>query len=335
MAQPVAVSSFSIASRTRSRGTPTTLPAIKEEALKPDNELSKSSPLKAKGIVAKTATVTPSPKKKRKTTKRKTSSVADLSTEPPKGWREVYSLVQELRSDRTAPCDHSGAEALAEIDDTPVPEKVYRFRGMLALMLSSQTKDAVVAGAMRAMQKDGVLSVEAIEAMEPEVLDSYIRSVGFHNNKTKYIKETVAILLRDYNGDIPPTAAKMMELPGIGPKMAFIAENLAWKTQSGIGIDTHMHRVLNNLGWVKSNTPEKTRVQLEAWLPHEYWADANLLWVGFGQELQQFQEKIIRKALNCSKPTEAVSLLQRCGMNVRKEANKANLWEEVEKIKKT
>jgi endonuclease-3 len=147
-------------------------------------------------------------------------------------------------------------------------------------MLSSQTKDAVVGQTIRSMQADNVCNVHAISKMSPTELNAYINKVGFHNNKTKYIKETVEILLERCNGDIPSCAKEMMKLPGVGPKMAFICENVAWNLQTGIGVDTHMHRIFNQLRWVKSNTPEQTRVQLEAWLPQENWRDVNLLWVG-------------------------------------------------------
>jgi endonuclease-3 len=148
-------------------------------------------------------------------------------------------------------------------------------------MLSSQTKDAVVADAIRRMQQDQVCSVTALADMTANDLnEKYIAKVGFHNLKTRYIQETVQILIEQYDGDIPPTAKHMMELPGVGPKMAFICENAAWNKTSGIGVDTHMHRLFNQLGWVQSKTPEQTRVQLETWLPQEKWKDVNLLWVG-------------------------------------------------------
>jgi endonuclease-3 len=51
----------------------------------------------------------------------------------------------------------------------------------------------------------------------------------------------------------------------------------------GIGVDTHVHRIANRLGWVKTKDPESTRTALEDWLPKEYWADINPLLVGFGQ----------------------------------------------------
>jgi endonuclease III len=120
-----------------------------------------------------------------------------------------------------------------------------------------------------------------------------------------------------------------MALPGVGPKMAYICENICWGVQSGIGVDTHMHRLFNALQWVQSKTPEQTRVQLEAWLPREKWADVNLLWVGFGQEVQQFKERSLRKALNCSRPREALLLMKRCGLDYVKEGKKFLMEDEI------
>lgn len=244
----------------------------------------------------------------------------------PDGWQDIYTLVEELRADRTAPCDHSGCEALPDRTTDP---KNFRFQVLLSLMLSSQTKDAVVGEAIRSMQADGVLSVEAIADMDPTVLNGYIQRVGFHNNKTKYIKLAVEILKSDYDSDIPPTAVAMMRLPGVGPKMAFICENVAWGRASGIGVDTHMHRLFNQLRWVSSKNPEQTRIQLEAWLPQDKWMEVNLLWVGFGQEVQQFKPKILRKALDCQGPADALRLLKRCGLDYVKEGKKLGLEEEI------
>jgi len=53
----------------------------------------------------------------------------------------------------------------------------------------------------------------------------------------------------------------------------------------GIGVDTHVHRIANLLKWVDTTTPEKTRVELEGWLPNELWGPINPLLVGFGQTI--------------------------------------------------
>ena len=73
-------------------------------------------------------------------------------------------------------------------------------------------------------------------------------------------------MLRDqYNSDIPRTIEEMVKLKGVGPKMAHLLYNMAWASRkddiapSGIGVDVHVHRISNRLGWVKSKTPEQTR----------------------------------------------------------------------------
>ncbi|XP_015271086.1 PREDICTED: endonuclease III-like protein 1 [Gekko japonicus] len=106
-------------------------------------------------------------------------------------------------------------------------------------------------------------------------------------SKVRYIKETSAILKRDYGGDIPKTVAELVKLPGVGPKMAHLTMTIAWQDVSGIGVDTHVHRISNRLKWVKKETklPEETRQALENWLPRELWSEINWLLVGFGQQI--------------------------------------------------
>jgi endonuclease III len=170
--------------------------------------------------------------------------------------------------------------------------------------------------------------------MTHETLKALIYGVGFHNNKTIYIKKTADILYDNFNGDVPPTAEEMIKyLPGVGPKMAYLIDQIAWKRPpTGIGTDTHMHRIFNSLKWVNSKNPEDTRLQLEGWLPREYWEDINLLWVGYGQESQQEKEKSLRKALDCSRPKDALGLLKIVGMDVKKDAKKYKMEEEVKKV---
>ena len=285
----------------------------------------------------KTATKTPTKPKRGSPTKTKSPSksprspkrekIVPGSLDPPPNWERIYSLVEELRSDRSAPVDTDGGEALPE---KHLGEKVYRFQVLTALMLSSQTKDAVVGETMRILQRHG-LTVENIHQTDHETLNGLIKKVGFHNNKTKFMKQAAEIILTEYNGDIPPNADELMKLPGVGPKMAYIVENIAFNTASGIGVDTHMHRMFNDLSWVTSKTPEGTREQLEGWLPRNKWSEINYLWVGFGQEVQQQQEKMLRKCLECSSPSEALKLVKKLRLDVKKEAKKFGLEDDVKK----
>ena len=168
------------------------------------------------------------------------------------------------------------------------------YHTLTALMLSSQTKDTTTAVAMANLQKElpayqeGAplgLNVENILAVDPKILNELIWVVGFHNNKTKYIKASAEILRDKFKGDIPDTIEGLMSLPGVGPKMAYLCMSSAWGRHEGIGVDVHVHRITNLWGWHKTKGPEETRLALQAWLPKELWHEINWLLVGFGQTI--------------------------------------------------
>ncbi|KAL7060103.1 hypothetical protein AAHC03_09877 [Spirometra sp. Aus1] len=215
--------------------------------------------------------------------------IEDLATQPPKAarwepprWRETWENINRMRAGRDAPVDTMGCDKLAKENEDP---KTFRLQILLSLMLSSQTKDEVTAAAMRRLTDHGC-NLKNLLTMSEEELRDIIQPVGFHRQKAKFIKKTCEILHKDYADDIPDTVEKLMTLPGVGPKMAHLAMRCAWKVVSGIGVDTHVHRISNRLRWVPkpTKTPEQTRLALEAWLPRDYWNEINSLLVGFGQQ---------------------------------------------------
>ncbi|ORY96771.1 DNA glycosylase [Syncephalastrum racemosum] len=230
----------------------------------------------------------PAPKKKPlskvKKPKVESSPLRSLSSDPPAQWETVYNLIREFRKHTTAPVDTMGCERLAE---EGVPDKVFRFQTLISLMLSSQTKDTVTSAAVKILQSElpGGLNLESILAVDEKQLDQYIKSVGFHTKKAHYIKQVAEILRDEHDGDIPDTIQGLVKLPGVGPKMGYLALQIAWKMNAGIGVDVHVHRISNRLGWctTENRLPEDTRIQLESWLPKEHWREINPMLVGFGQ----------------------------------------------------
>ncbi|KAI9369875.1 DNA glycosylase [Aspergillus egyptiacus] len=246
------------------------------------------------------------PQRARRVPARKIKSEdGSLTVEPPSNWDVMYSIVKKMReSNPTAPVDTMGCAELYWRASSP---RDRRFQTLIALMLSSQTKDTVTAVAMQRLHtelagdasiikqeaedgglssdpvRDSTLNLENILAVSPERLNSLIGAVGFHNNKTKYIKKTAEIIRDQYNSDIPSTPAELMKLPGVGPKMAYLCMSAAWGKHEGIGVDVHVHRITNLWGWHKTKTPEETRVALESWLPKDKWHEINKLLVGLGQ----------------------------------------------------
>lgn len=199
----------------------------------------------------------------------------------PPQWCEWLQMIRKMRSTRSAPVDTMGCAQLASRTATP---SVARFQTLVALMLSSQTKDAVTAAAMQRLQPLP-LTVQGILATEEARLAELICPVGFYRRKAAHIRKTAAIINERKDQDIPRTLEGLLALPGVGPKMAHLVMQAAWGENVGIGVDVHVHRISNRLGWVKTNEPEATRIALQAWLPQDLWPEINPLLVGFGQTI--------------------------------------------------
>ncbi|KAG4303895.1 hypothetical protein PORY_002712 [Pneumocystis oryctolagi] len=210
------------------------------------------------------------------------SNYNDENKNSPEHWETVYCEIKKMRETiaSNAPVDTMGCDVAAD-------KNTRRLQTLISLILSSQTKDTANAIAMKALKQKlpGGLTLKSLIEVDEEVLNDLIRPVGFHNRKVKYIKETVKILERDYNGDIPSTIEDLIALPGVGLKMAHLCLSCAWNRTEGIGVDVHVHRISNLLGWVNTKTPEQTRLKLESWLPKKYWKEINHLFVGFGQTI--------------------------------------------------
>ncbi|KAG0243453.1 DNA glycosylase [Mortierella sp. GBAus27b] len=211
-----------------------------------------------------------------------------FATKEPVGWKTTLDRIREFRLQNPAPVDTMGCERLAEVGDH-IPPEVSRFQTLMALVLSSQTKDTVTSVAVRKLQKElkGGLTIQGVLDVPSDQLNNIIAAVGFHNKKTVFMKQVAEICKTKYNGDIPGTAEELIALPGVGPKMAYLTLQCAWNKNLGIGVDTHVHRIANRLGWIKTEKdgPEATREALQSWLPKEHWREINYLLVGYGQVL--------------------------------------------------
>ena len=262
-------------------------------------------------------------KRKAQSAKKDRPSSPLTSLSPPDGWQTTYDLITELRADRTAVVDTMGCEA---INESAAPD-VAAYQTLISLMLSSQTKDTVNAATMVKLRAHG-LSVENILATPDETLHELIRQVGFHNNKVKYIKQATQILQDEHGGKVPDSMDALLRLPGVGPKMALICLNVAFGKVEGISVDTHVHRICNQLGWTGDDgtkNPEATRKAIESWMPREVWSEVNVLLVGLGQEVQTERSKLLSKAISSSDPLRALRLCETLGVPVEKGLKAADL----------
>ncbi|TFK27407.1 DNA glycosylase [Coprinopsis marcescibilis] len=261
-------------------------PLTSEESVSPAPTTPSTRNLKGKGKVARktgSARAEESPSKKKGTPK-PIRQTLDKPHPAPKNWEEVYFTIRKMREGIVAPVDTMGCDQAQFKETDP---KNQRYATLVSLMLSSQTKDEVTDAALTKLRSalGGTLSIEAMINAQPSTISEAIAKVGFWRRKTEYLKQTAVRLRDDFESDVPKTVDELCSLPGVGPKMAFLVLQVAWNLNHGIGVDVHVHRITNRLGWHNKPTknPEETRLNLQSWLPKEHHKEINHMLVGFGQ----------------------------------------------------
>jgi endonuclease-3 len=104
-----------------------------------------------------------------------------------------------------------------------------------------------------------------------ENLMEMIKPVGLYRNKAKAIKNCMAMVVNEYEGEIPADMDKLMKLPGVGRKTANVILNNAYNIPSGIAVDTHVKRISKLLGWTEHTDPLKIEADLMELLPKKEW----------------------------------------------------------------
>jgi len=157
------------------------------------------------------------------------------------------------------------------------------FRILIGTVLSLRTKDETTAGACKRLFSLASTPASMVTLTE-ETIDQAIYPVGFHTTKAKNILAICHILIEEYNSRTPDDIDTLITLPGVGRKTANLVVTLGY-AKPGICVDTHVHRISNRWGYVKTKNPDKTEYALREKLPSEYWIGINDLLVIYGQNL--------------------------------------------------
>ncbi|MEZ0323720.1 MAG: endonuclease III [Hydrogenothermaceae bacterium] len=157
------------------------------------------------------------------------------------------------------------------------------FKILVSTILSLRTKDEVTAKASERLFSV-VKSPEDLINLSEKEIENLIYPVGFYRNKAKVLKEVTRELIEKYNGKVPDSLEDLLKLKGVGRKTANLVLSLAYK-KPAICVDTHVHRISNRLGLVKTKDPYQTELDLMKTIPKKYWQDINRLFVAFGQTI--------------------------------------------------
>lgn len=157
------------------------------------------------------------------------------------------------------------------------------FLVLISCILSLRTKDETTLPASERLFKLAN-DPQSMVILTPETIEKAIYPVGFYKTKARTIIGICKDVLEKFNGQIPNDLDTLMTMKGVGRKTA----NLVLTEGFGIAamcVDTHVHRISNRFGYVKTRNPEETETDLRKRLPKEYWNEFNALLVTWGQNI--------------------------------------------------
>lgn len=163
----------------------------------------------------------------------------------------------------------------------PVKDDLVAFRGLVACLLSAQSRDDNTAKAKNALFALADTPA-AILALDDEALMAAIRPAGLYNMKTRNLKRLCTALIEEHGDAVPRDRTGLMSLPGIGRKCADIMLSFSFG-EAVIAVDTHVHRVANRIGLAHGRTEAETATSLEARAPHWAGREAHMWLLRFGK----------------------------------------------------
>jgi endonuclease-3 len=157
------------------------------------------------------------------------------------------------------------------------------FKILISTIISARTKDEVTGPATERLFALAD-SPAAMARLSEEQIEKAIFPAGFYHTKAKAIRKAAGELVQRFGSRVPDTIEELLTLPGVGRKTANLVVTLA-HNKAGICVDTHVHRITNRWGYVKTKTPHETEQALRAKLPKKHWIAINTLLVMHGQNI--------------------------------------------------
>jgi endonuclease-3 len=170
--------------------------------------------------------------------------------------------------------------ALKQLQDEELGDP---FKILVGTILSSRTRDETTTKVVKTLFKRFKNAKELAEGNLEEV-KQIIHSIGFYNVKAKRIIEVSQLIVKRFDGKVPNSIEKLLELPGVGRKTANCVLVYGFNKPT-IPVDTHVHRISNRIGLVNTKTPEKTEIELNNIINKKYWLRLNNIFVMYGQNI--------------------------------------------------
>ena len=154
---------------------------------------------------------------------------------------------------------------------------------LISCLLSLRARDVVTLPVSRKLFEIAKTPQE-IANISIKKLEKIIYKIGFYKNKAKTLHSVCSELIKKFNGTVPNSRKDLLSIKGVGRKTANLILGEAFNFPA-VCVDTHVHRVSNRLGLIKTKTVEETEKALEKLLPKKYWIEWNPLIVKWGQNI--------------------------------------------------
>ena len=153
----------------------------------------------------------------------------------------------------------------------------------IAVVLSAQTNDKQV-NAVSPLLFKLFPNFQSLSKANIKEVENIIKSIGLYRNKAKNIIKLSKEIINKQNGNLPNNYEELIELPGIGRKSANVILSQGFN-KPAFAVDTHVKRIANRLGYIKSNDTLKIEKALTYYIPIEDWVTSHLLFINHGRRL--------------------------------------------------
>ena len=157
------------------------------------------------------------------------------------------------------------------------------FQVLVGTILSQRTRDANTDRAS-ALLFERFPDPRSLASAPLSQVESLIHGTGFFRTKARHIQAAARAIEDRFRGEVPHDIPSLLSLPGVGRKTANCVVVFGFG-EPAVPVDTHVHRIANRLGWVRTRTPEQTEEALRLVVPRQYWIPLNPLLVQHGQNL--------------------------------------------------
>ena len=158
------------------------------------------------------------------------------------------------------------------------------FQVLISTLLSARTQDATTHAASTRLFR-AARTPKTMARLTVRQIERLIYPVSFYRHKARFVRATCQALVSRFEGHVPGTIEELVSLPGVGRKTATLVLILAFQSQQHICVDTHVHRISNRLGWVKTRQPDETEEALYEATDARWWPYINLYLVTWGQNV--------------------------------------------------